>query len=160
MDVEQIKALIELMEKNALTEVMIREGEFRLVLKRGHAGAVTLTSNPVVSAVATPPMSYAPVHAAPPVESHRPAEPPAGSKLTEIKAPMVGTFYASADPESQPFVRVGSPVDKDTVVCIIEAMKVFNEIKAECSGVIERVAAENGGPVEFGQALFLVRPSA
>ena len=86
-----------------------------------------------------------------------PAAPPTGAATKEITSPMVGTFYRAASPESPPFVDVGQEVNEDTVVCIIEAMKVMNEIKAEVSGVIAEVVAENGKPVQFGQALFRVR---
>ncbi|MCZ6542460.1 MAG: acetyl-CoA carboxylase, biotin carboxyl carrier protein, partial [Planctomycetota bacterium] len=79
--------------------------------------------------------------------------------LATIESPMVGTFYAASNPDSSPFVTVGSSVDPDTVVCMIEAMKIFNEIKAECSGTIEKVLVNNGESIEFGQALFIVRPS-
>jgi acetyl-CoA carboxylase biotin carboxyl carrier protein len=148
MDVEQIKALVELMSQNALSEIMIRDGESRIVLRRGALG------QPSQAAMPPPQMMMATPAAAPPP----PVNPDAG--LIEIKAPMVGTFYSASSPDSPPFVRVGSVVDQDTVVCIIEAMKVFNEIKAECSGTIERVMVANSGPVEFGQPLYLVRPHA
>jgi acetyl-CoA carboxylase biotin carboxyl carrier protein len=87
-----------------------------------------------------------------------PAAPAAPAGHT-LKSPMVGTFYRAASPEAEPFVSVGTQVDEDTVVCIIEAMKVMNEIKAECRGVVRKVLAENATPVEFGQALFQVEPS-
>src|SRR5437879_5533316 len=106
MDVEQIKALVELMTENALTEIMIRDGDSRVVLRRGTLGS---------QAAQHAGMAAAPAPAAP----SPPANPDAG--LTSIKAPMVGTFYASSSPDSPPFVRVGSVVDPDTVVCIIEA---------------------------------------
>ncbi len=83
----------------------------------------------------------------------------ANEGLVEIASPMVGTFYAAASPEKPPFATVGTKVGPDTVVCLIEAMKVFNEIKAECSGTIERVLVKNGEPVEFGQAIYLVKPA-
>ncbi|MCK6483966.1 MAG: acetyl-CoA carboxylase biotin carboxyl carrier protein [Phycisphaerae bacterium] len=156
MDVEQIRSLAELMSANDITEIVVREGESRIILRRGPVGGVylqppTLPANPV---------NYFPA----PLNSGTSggvASPPAevGVPLLEIKAPMVGTFYAAAEPNAPPFIKVGSQVGPDTVVCIIEAMKVFNEIKSEVSGVVERVLVENGGPVEFGQTLFLVRPN-
>ncbi len=149
MDIDQIKALIELMSENALTEVMIRDGDSRVLLRRGPTGEVT-TSLPIPNPAGAP--AAAPTPAAAPAA----AEP----KLLEIKAPMVGTFYTAPDPDSPPYVRVGSSIESDSVVCLIEAMKVFNEIKAEVSGTIERLVADSGGPVEYGQVLFQVRPHA
>lgn len=146
MDVEQIKALVGLMSDNGLSEIIIRDGESRIILRRGVMGG----GAPMVAMPAAP----VPVPAASPA-TPAPA-PDAG--LREIKAPMVGTFYASPEPDAPPFIKVGASVDADTVVCIIEAMKVFNEIKAECSGTIERVMVSNASPVEFGQPLFQVRP--
>lgn len=152
MDLEQIKALTALMVDNDLTEIMLRDGETRIVLRRRLPGG-----EPVAVAHHMPPMpvvAHAPVAVAPPA---RPAESAGGAADANgqtIKSPMVGTFYASPDPDSSPFVTVGSRVEPDTVVCIVEAMKVFNEIKAETSGVIERVLASNGQAVEFGQPLF------
>jgi len=146
MDVEQIKSLIELMGANDLSEIMIRNGDYRVLIRRG----TRVQAVPVASMAI--PASLSPAAASP-------AGPPpaAEAALHAIKAPMVGAFYMSPQPDAPAFVKVGSHVDPDTVVCIIEAMKVFNEIKAEVSGVIERVMVENGGPVEFGQPLFLVR---
>ncbi len=152
MDVERIKALVELMTENALSDIIIRDGESRIVLRRGvHGGATQVLAAPAAQIM--PQMTPA----MPPAAPVKPADPDAG--LVPIKSPMVGTFYVASGPDAPAFVKVGSSVSADSVVCIIEAMKVFNEIKAEVSGTIERVAATNGGPVEFGQPLFLVRPS-
>ena len=142
MDLKDIKAIVDLMEKNGLTAFEMEKGGFRIALSKG--------------AVAGPAVSYAPAPvAAPAAAASAPAEaaaPAASGK--EIPSPMVGTFYSAPSPESPPFVKVGQKVTPDTVVCIIEAMKVMNEIKAEVSGTITEVAAENGQPVQFGQALF------
>ena len=135
MDLKDIKAIVDLMEKNGLTTFEMEKGGFRIALSKG--------------AVAGPAVSYAPAPIAAPAEA---AAPAASGK--DIASPMVGTFYTSPSPESPPFVKVGQKVTPDTVVCIIEAMKVMNEIKAEVSGTITEVAAENGQPVQFGQALF------
>jgi len=131
---------------------MEKEG-FRLKLQKG-AGEQTVFSAPVL-----PQMLAAPVAAAPMASAGAPAAAaPAPAEATrEITSPMVGTFYRAASPESPPFIDVGQEVNEDTVVCIIEAMKVMNEIKAEVKGVIAEVVAENGKPVQFGQALFKVR---
>lgn len=150
MDLDQIKALTELMVENDLTELMLRDGETRVVLRRNKPGSgagavVTAVSQPMASGVGVPqPVAVAPVAASAEVGQ-------------SIKSPMVGTFYSAAGPDSPAFVTAGSRVEPDTVVCIIEAMKVFNEIKAEVSGTIERVLVNNGQPVEYGQPLFLVK---
>ena len=141
VDLKDIKAIVDLMEKNGLTAFEMERGGFRIALSKG--------------AVAGPAVSYAPAPVAAPASAAAPAEaaaPAASGK--EIPSPMVGTFYTAPSPESPPFVKVGQKVTPDTVVDIIEAMKVMNEIKAEASGTITEVAAENGQPVQFGQALF------
>jgi acetyl-CoA carboxylase biotin carboxyl carrier protein len=150
MDLDQIKALTELMVENDLTELMLRDGETRVVLRRNKPGSgavITAVQQPMPAMVAAPQPAMAP--AAAPASAAEPGP--------SIKSPMVGTFYASSSPDSSPFVTAGSRVEPDTVVCIIEAMKVFNEIKAEVSGTIERVLVTNGQPVEYGQPLFLVK---
>lgn len=153
MDLDQIKALTELMVANDLTELILRDGETRVILRRNKPGSgpmVTTAPHAMPATVAAPPpMMAAPVAG--------PAAAPAAEAGQSIKSPMVGTFYASSSPDSSPFVTAGSRVEPDTVVCIIEAMKVFNEIKAEVSGTIERVLVTNGQPVEYGQPLFLVK---
>jgi len=149
MDVDKIRELIELMKANDLNEVRIVDGDSRLLLKRGGE----------VHQVMSMPMASAPMMAAAPVAA--PAAAAAESddaNLQKIASPMVGTFYAAPSPDAQPYVRVGDRVTPDKVVCIIEAMKVMNEIKAEVSGVVARVNIQNGQAVEFGQPLFLVRP--
>jgi acetyl-CoA carboxylase biotin carboxyl carrier protein len=144
VDLKDIKAIVDLMEKNGLTAFEMEKGGFRIALSKG--------------AVAGPAVSYAPapVAAAPAAAASAPAADPATPAASgkEIASPMVGTFYSAPSPESPPFVKVGQKVTPDTVVAIIEAMKVMNEIKAEVSGTITEVAAENGQPVQFGQALF------
>ena len=141
MDLKDIKALIDLMQKNGLTAFEMEKDGFRISLAKetSFAPAVGYAHAPVAAA----PVAAAPAEAAAPVASGK-----------EIPSPMVGTFYSSPSPESPAFVKVGQKVTPDTVVCIIEAMKVMNEIKAEVSGTVTEVAAENGQPVQFGQALF------
>ena len=146
MDLKEIKALIDLMKKNGLTAFEMEKDGFRIALAKegAYAPAMTYTAPaPVASAPAPAPAAAAE------------AKPAVSGK--EITSPMVGTFYTSPSPESPSFVSVGQTVTPDTVVCIIEAMKVMNEIKAEVSGVITEVAAENGQPVQFGQALFRIK---
>ena len=144
MDLKEIKALIDLMQKNGLTAFEMEKDGFRISLAKetGYARAMAYAAPPAAPAAAVP----APAAAA------EAAAPAASGK--EIPSPMVGTFYSAPSPESPAFVKVGQKVTPDTVVCIIEAMKVMNEIKAEVSGTITEVAAENGQPVQFGQALF------
>jgi acetyl-CoA carboxylase biotin carboxyl carrier protein len=147
VDLKEIKALIDLMQKNGLTAFEMEKDGFRISLaKETGYGPALAYAPPAAPAAAVP----APVEAAP-----AEATPVVAGK--EIASPMVGTFYTSASPESPAFVTVGQQVTPDTVVCIIEAMKVMNEIKAEQAGTITEVAAENGQPVQFGQALFRLK---
>ena len=142
------------MRKNDLSVFEMEKDGFKLRLQKGTTEKTVLT--PVATSVAMPvaaPVAQTPVAAA----STAPAEKAATEKLREITSPMVGTFYRAASPDSPHFVDVGSEVNEETVVCIIEAMKVMNEIKAEAKGIIAEVIAENGKPVQFGQALFRVR---
>jgi len=155
MDIEEIKTLTDLMVANDLSEIVIRDGDKRILLRRGAREAVVTTIPSTMAAPLAPPSPPpGPAATAPTVGV---PTPPADQSLAKITSPMVGTFYASADPNSPPFVQVGSVVNPDTVVCIIEAMKVFNEIKAEVSGTIEAILVHNGEAVEFGQPLMAVR---
>lgn len=150
MELKDIKAIIDLMKKNSLTEFELEKEDFKIKLKRGNGlAAVPQTGEePAPGTYILPP----PV---PPLPPTGPAPPPE----VEIKSPMIGTIYRAPSPESGNYVEVGTEVHPDTVVCIIEAMKVMNEIKAEAKGVITQVLVENAKPVEFGQALFKIRPS-
>ncbi|HSV64256.1 MAG TPA: acetyl-CoA carboxylase biotin carboxyl carrier protein [Chthoniobacterales bacterium] len=149
MDLNDIKAVIDLMKKNDLSVFEMEKDGFRLKLQKG-AGEQTVFAQPAPSAPAAP---------APTASTTPPAAAPAekASALKDILSPMVGTFYRAGSPESPPFADVGKEVSEETVVCIIEAMKVMNEIKAETKGVIAEVVAENGKPVQFGQVLFRVK---
>lgn len=153
LDLKDIKELISLMRKNDLSEFRLEQEGFKITLKRG-------VDFPALPASALPQLSYAPQPALPPPPSagggQAPA-PEAKEKLREITSPMIGTFYAAASPESAPFASVGKEIADGTVVCIIEAMKVMNEIKSEIDGTIVEVVAENGKPVAYGQVLFRVR---
>jgi acetyl-CoA carboxylase biotin carboxyl carrier protein len=152
-DVKKVRKFIELMNEHDLAEIDLRQGDQRIRLRRGPE-TVTVASSPVM------PMSTSAApggHGAPSAkETAAPADE--GTALL-IRSPMVGTFYAAANPESPPFVKVGDQVGPETTVCIVEAMKVFNEIPAECSGRIVAMLVQNGDPVEFGQPLFRVEPS-
>ena len=160
MDLGLLEQIVKLMAANDLNTVDVRDGEKRVILKRGAAAAAQPVAMPFAMHA---PASHAPAAAAPAAAG--PKAPAAGaaaedeSNLTPIKSPMVGTFYASPSPDAKPFVGVGSTVDEETDVCIIEAMKVFNNIKAETRGTIAKVLVTNGQTVEFGQTLFLVKPS-
>jgi acetyl-CoA carboxylase biotin carboxyl carrier protein len=149
-DVRTIKDLVALMVRHDLTEVDLREGERRIRLRRGPKETITLAP---ALASASPPAA-APVSSPPPVSKTPPAK-----ELLTIKSPTPGTFYAASSPDAEPFVRVGSKVTPTTAVCVIEAMKILNEITADCSGVITEVLVENQQAVEFGQVLFKVDPT-
>ena len=155
MELKDIKAIIDLMKKNDLSVFEMEKDGFRLKLQKG-AGEQTLFAAPSMPQMIAVPAAAGTASEAGPV-TNSPAAPPTGAATKEITSPMVGTFYRAASPEAPPFVDVGREVNEETVVCIIEAMKVMNEIKAEVSGVIAEVVAENGKPVQFGQALFRVR---
>jgi acetyl-CoA carboxylase biotin carboxyl carrier protein len=153
VDLKDIKAIIDLMRKNSVSEFELEKQDFKIRLKRGpNGGTITsLEETPVVT-YGQPASAIAPALAAP-------VAPAAVINELEIKSPMIGTFYRAPSPESASYIEVGSEVNPETVVCIIEAMKVMNEIKAEAKGVITQVMVENAKPVEFGQPLFKLRPS-
>jgi acetyl-CoA carboxylase biotin carboxyl carrier protein len=152
VDVQQVRELAELMSEHGLNEIKICAGEMRLQLRRG----IEATG---VQAVQAPPVAL-PAAAAPAVAPSAPevTAPAEDDGLVPITSPMVGTFYAASDPESPVFVQIGADVGPDTTVCIIEAMKVFNEIKAEVAGTVEQILVRNEQAVEYGQPLMLVRP--
>jgi acetyl-CoA carboxylase biotin carboxyl carrier protein len=149
MDVGLLERIVKLMAANDLNTVDVRDGDKRVILKRGVVAPASITysiPNPSTNTPASPPVS------------HSLAADDEDTGLLAIKSPMVGTFYAAGSPDAKPFVQVGSTVDEDTDVCIIEAMKVFNNIKAEMLGTIAKILVTNGQTVEFGQTLFLVKP--
>ena len=153
MDLKDIKAIIDLMKKNSVSEFELEKQDFKIRLKRGMNGGGVLVPQ---MEEGQPVMAYATAPSALPAAIPAAAAPAAEP---EIKSPMIGTFYRSPSPESGSYVEVGSEVNADTVVCIIEAMKVMNEIKAEVKGIITQVLVENAKPVEFGQPLFKIRPA-
>ncbi len=154
-DVQTIRHLVGLMSRHDLSEIDLREGDARLRLRRGPRRSST---HQTVAAPASAPVAVPSPPAAPPASSAPAAKP--AKALLEIKAPTPGTFYAAANPGAEPFVRPGSRVGPTSVVCTIEAMKIFNEIVADCSGVIAEVLVENQQAVEYGQVLFRVDPTA
>jgi len=156
MDVNLLERLVKLMASNDLNTVDVRDGDKRVILKRGQPVLATQTF--AMPAQHAPSPAHAGQHSSGGAGSATPAPADADAGLVAIKSPMVGTFYSSPSPDAKPFVSVGTRVDEETDVCVIEAMKVFNNIKAETIGTIARILVTNGQTVEFGQTLFLVKP--
>lgn len=156
VELKDIKAIIDLMKKNSVSEFELEKQDFKIRLKRGPNGG-----GPVVQYEDSPVVYANPTPAVLPVAGVAPVAPVAAVAINEaeIKSPMIGTFYRSPSPESASYVEIGAEVNPETVVCIIEAMKVMNEIKAEVKGIITQVLVENAKPVEFGQPLFKIRPA-
>jgi acetyl-CoA carboxylase biotin carboxyl carrier protein len=151
MDLRKLKKLIDLVQESGIAELEITEGEERVRIASG--GAVTVT--PAAAPAAAPaPVAAAPL-AAPAAAPAAPTAPAAAEGHT-VKAPMVGTFYRSPAPDAKPFVEVGGVVKEGQTICVIEAMKLMNEIEADASGTIKAILVENGQPVEYGQALFII----
>lgn len=150
MNLDEIKSILQLMEANKLVEFEYEDDGRRLKLRRAEDRVVT-TAMPVAMPSAVPMAAVAPSSA--PAAAGPEARP---SNVTEFKSPLVGTFYRSAKPDSDPFVNVGDEVGPEKVICIIEAMKVMNEIKAEMTGVVREVLVKNGQAVEFGEPMFLI----
>jgi len=149
MNLDEIKSILQLMEANKLVEFEYEDDGRRLKLRRAEDRIVT-TAVPMAVPAALPVASAPAASSAPAAEAARPAN------VTEFKSPLVGTFYRSAKPDSDAFVNVGDEVGPEKVLCIIEAMKVMNEIKAEMSGVVRDVLVKNGQAVEFGEPMFLI----
>lgn len=156
MDLKDIKAIIDLMKKNSISEFELERQEFKIKLKRSNGGHTIEEGQPAPIYLPHPGVS-APAGSQATLPPTAATSAAAGNEL-EIKSPMVGTFYRAPSPEAANYAEVGTEVNADTVVCIIEAMKVMNEIKAEIRGVITACPVENAKPVEFGQALFKIRP--
>jgi len=153
MELKDIKAIIDLMRKNNLSEFELERQDYKIKLKRAGGGPQPATEESGYYPLAPAPAAPAPLPA--------PAAAPAVATTPslEIESPMIGTFYRAPSPDAQPYVEVGSEVNPETIVCLIEAMKVMNEIKAEAKGVVTHVLVENAKPVEFGQPLFRIRPA-
>ena len=147
MDLRKLKKLIDLVQESGIAELEITEGEEKVKIVKG--GGVSVSQAPLAAA--------APAPAAEPRTAAAPAaEPAAGQEGHVLKAPMVGTFYRSASPDAKPFIEVGQTVKEGQTICIIEAMKLMNEIEADASGVVKAILVENGQPVEYGQPLFII----
>ena len=150
IDIRKLKELVKLMVANDLSEMDLRDTDEQVTIRRQGDTVVTVPAPVAVAAPVAAPVAASVV------------DPAASTVLVdegvEIVSPMVGTFYVSQDPDSPPFVSVGDSVAEGSTVCVIEAMKIFNEINAQCKGTVTKVLVSNGDPVEFGQALFLVKP--
>jgi len=151
-DLKRLKALVELMRANDLTDIEIKQGEGHIILRRG-AHAMVAYGTPITVPAQAAPVAPLPVAVASAPATPVPEEP---ANTTVIKSPMVGTFYAASSPDTLPFVKVGDTITPEKTVCLIEAMKVYNEIQAECSGKIVAVLVSNGATVEFGTPLFRI----
>lgn len=153
MNLKEIKKIIELVEASKISSLSIEEDNIKIEVKKE---AISATHTiPVPVAQAAPALPVAEPEKAAPVE----AAPKRDESLVAISSPMVGTYYASSNPESPPYVKVGDRINKGDVVCIVEAMKLFNEIESDISGVVESIEVQNSSPVEYGEELILVRVS-
>lgn len=151
MEIKDIKRIVELMKANELTEFSMKDDDFELAMKRGGNETVVYTAPAAAApAAAVPAAAAAPAEAAPAADEN--------DGLIEIPSPIVGTFYRKPSPDADNFAEIGTEVTEDTVVCIVEAMKVMNEIKAEVKGTIRKILVDDAAPVQYGQPLFLVEP--
>ena len=153
MDLRKLKKLIDLVQESGIAELEITEGEEKVRIARGGALSVTPLGAPAPVAAPFPPAAAASSAAAPPAAA---AEPAPGQEGHTVKSPMVGTFYRAPSPEAKPFVAAGDSVKEGQTICVIEAMKLMNEIECDASCVIKAILVENGQPVEYGQALFII----
>ena len=154
MDLRKLKTLIELVETSGIAELEIQEGEERVRITRANSaggGAAPVTSHVSPNAASANPAAPSPA-----ATGTAPEAPPAEPEGHQVKSPMVGTFYRSATPGAKPFVEIGDTVEEGATLCIVEAMKLMNEIESDKAGVIKAILTENGQPVEFGQPLFLI----
>ena len=157
MDIRKVKKLIELLEESGIAEIEIKEGEEAVRISRMPTGGfVTHVQPAMLPAPVAAPAPAAPVAAAPATAGGPPAAAARRANEHVVAAPMVGTFYASASPGAKPFVEIGTEVKEGQVLCIIEAMKMMNQIESDKSGKITAIMATNGDPVEFGQPLFVI----
>ena len=158
MDIRKVKKLIELLEESGIAEIEIKEGEEAVRISRMPSGGAITHMQPMMQApmMAAPPAIAAPVAAAAAPAAGAAAAPARRANEHVVAAPMVGTFYASASPGAKPFVEIGTEVKEGQVLCIIEAMKMMNQIESDKAGKITAIMATNGDPVEFGQPLFVI----
>lgn len=159
MDIKEIQNLIKFVAKSGATEVKLEMDDFKITIKTTAEGAVAETNYVQQMPVAAAPLNVAPVVAAPEIVQTTPAtSADDNSKYITIKSPIIGTFYRKPSPDKAPFVEVGTSIKQGDVLCVIEAMKLFNEIESEVSGKIVKVLVDDCSPVEFDQPLFLVEP--
>jgi acetyl-CoA carboxylase biotin carboxyl carrier protein len=149
MDLRKLKKLIDLVQESGIAELEITEGEEKVKIVKG--GVVSVSAAPMIAMPAAAPAAPAPAAAAAAAQA-----PEGGQEGHVVKAPMVGTFYRSSSPDAKPFVEVGQAVKEGDTICIIEAMKLMNEIEADASGMVKAILVENGQPVEYGQPLFIL----
>ena len=162
MDIKQIQELIKFVHKSGVNEVSIEEKDFKITIKTNQAPTVVNASIPAAAPVAMAPQAAAPAPAAPiaPAPAAQAASPAADeSNYITVKSPMIGTFYRSSSPDKPVLVNVGDEIKPGQVLCIVEAMKLFNEIESEVSGRIVKVLVDNASPIEYDQPLFLVEPA-
>ena len=156
MDLRKLKKLIDLVQESGIAELEITEGEERVRIARGGAVTVTPLGAAAVASAAPAPAASAPGTAAPGAAPAAGAAPAPGAEGHAVKSPMVGTFYRAPAPDAKPFIEVGGAVKEGQIICVIEAMKLMNEIEADASGTVKAILVENGQPVEYGQALFII----
>ena len=156
MEIDQIKAIIGMMKDNDLSEFSMEQDGLKIRIKRGPEGIQQVITQP--APVAAPPSPQASAGGSATSVNGGDKPKVVDASLLHVVSPMVGTFYMAAAPEAEPYVKIGQEVDEESVVCIIEAMKVMNEIKAEVKGIITEILVDNAKPVEYGQKLFAVRP--
>jgi acetyl-CoA carboxylase biotin carboxyl carrier protein len=154
MDLRKLKKLIDLVQESGIAELEITEGEEKVKIVRGGEASVTPLAAPAAASAAA--AAAAPARPEPAPAAAAAAPPEGGQQGHVVKSPMVGTFYRSASPEAKPFVEVGDTVKEGQTICIVEAMKLMNEIESDASGVVKAVLVENGQPVEYGQPLFIL----
>ena len=156
MDLRKLKKLIDLVQESGIAELEITEGEERVRIARGGIINVTPLATPAMASAIPEASAPAAAPSANPITPAAAAEPAAGQEGHVVKSPMVGTFYRSPSPDAKPFIEAGGTVKEGQTICVIEAMKLMNEIEADASGTIKAILVENGQPVEYGQALFII----
>ncbi len=170
MNAKELKSILQALQEHEVSELTLETPDYKLTIKRGNELPYVAATAPVV---VQPSVVPSPAPAASPAPAPTPTPPPASqpapakaeapkedtSKYAEVRAPIVGTFYRAPSPDAEPFVKEGDTVKKGQVLCIIEAMKLMNEIESEVSGVVRKIMVSNGEPIEYGQVLFLIEPS-
>jgi acetyl-CoA carboxylase biotin carboxyl carrier protein len=159
LDLNELKHLLQILEEKEIEEFELEESGMKLRIRKAAASHNHASAPPSAGAAALRPTEAAPAPASPPKPQPAKELPPEEQGLVVVKSPIVGTFYRAADPNSPPFVSVGDSVTVGQVLCIIEAMKLMNEIEAELAGEVVKIHPENGQPIEYGEPLFTIRPA-